>query len=122
MPEYPRQEWAVPIAQHVADAIRLLRVQGRDIDAHLMLSDISRVFRSIMAVGNVPGGRPGGEPASGHGKPRGSCLPRRARVPSHRRWLHAADRVALASKIALSGDWEKIAIRRHCSSSVVAPG
>jgi hypothetical protein len=57
MPEYPRQEWVVPVAQHVADAISLLRAQGRNIDAHLMLRDIDRVFhRAIMSIGNVPGG------------------------------------------------------------------
>jgi len=56
MPEYPRQQWAVPVAQHVAEAIRLLRARGRDIDAHIMLGDIDRVFtRAIMSIGNVPG-------------------------------------------------------------------
>ena len=57
MPDYPRQEWVVPIAQHVADAISLLRAQDRNIDAHLMLQDIDRVFhRAIISIGNVPGG------------------------------------------------------------------
>jgi hypothetical protein len=57
MPDYPRQEWVVPVAQHIADAIRLLQAQGRNADAHLMLQDIDRVFRrAIMSIGSVPGG------------------------------------------------------------------
>lgn len=57
MAEYPRIAWAVPVAQHVADAVRLLRARRGDIEADIMLEDIDRLFRrSIMAIGTVGGG------------------------------------------------------------------
>lgn len=57
MPEYPRQQWAVPVAQHVAEAVRLIRARGRDIDADLMRDYIETVFsHAIFTIGTVPGG------------------------------------------------------------------
>lgn len=57
MPEQPRQQWAVPVAQCAAEAVRLIRARGRDIDADLMRDHIEIVFsRAIFTIGTVPGG------------------------------------------------------------------
>jgi hypothetical protein len=58
MADYPRREWAVPIAQGATDLIRLLQAQVGDIDARFMIADCVKVFnRAIMAVNSVPAGQ-----------------------------------------------------------------
>lgn len=52
-----REEWAVLVAQHLADAIRACREQGGDIEAKILLEPEilpSAFGRAMYAVGTVP--------------------------------------------------------------------
>jgi hypothetical protein len=63
-----RQQWAVPVAEHLGQALRLVTERQRemkaryggagDLDAAMILDFLPAAFTfAVMAIGNVPGGQ-----------------------------------------------------------------